>query len=337
METINKDKMDVKRSIEEIMDKYTLEEVKAYFQSLDSEILKRELFERMSKDLDEDHLKCPFCGSQKVHKSGKTPQGVQRYKCECKKTFILKYNTLMYHTRLSCNQWDIMIRSTLNNDSLTKMASLVGISATSAFYNRHKILYVLVQIMNEDILLDEAELDDTFLTYEQEGYVKQGKKGISEDKIGIACAIDIHDNIVLSVADRGRPKSKTLIEIFNGRITEGMKIISDSQRSYHALMKQLKVEWKKIPSRKKEVEGYTLDRVNNLHDEIKTFFRGKRGVATHYLQGYLALFQYRRKNPLYLNVEICRSLFYRLNCIKTTLRNKDICVGVNIYRTFYKF
>ena len=73
METINKDKMDVKRSIEEIMDKYTLEEVKAYFQSLDSEILKRELFERMSKDLDEDHLKCPFCGSQKVHKSGKTP------------------------------------------------------------------------------------------------------------------------------------------------------------------------------------------------------------------------------------------------------------------------
>lgn len=55
------------------------------------------------------------------------------------------------------------------------------------FYNRHKMVYVLVQIMNENILLDEAELDDTFLTYEQEGYVKQGKKGISEDKIEIAC------------------------------------------------------------------------------------------------------------------------------------------------------
>lgn len=51
-----------------MMDKYSLEEVKAYFQSLDSEILKRELFEHMSKDPNKDHLKCPFCGSQKVHK-----------------------------------------------------------------------------------------------------------------------------------------------------------------------------------------------------------------------------------------------------------------------------
>ena len=158
---------------------------------------------------------------------------------------------------------------------------------------------------------------------------------IDEDKIGIACAIDIHDNIVLSVADRGRPTSKTLIEIFDKTMTHGMKIISGSQRSYHPLMKHLQADWKKIPSRKQEIEGYTLDRVNKLHEQIKTFFRGKRNVATHYLQGYLALFQYKRKHPLYLDNHICRSLFYQLNCIKTALRNKDICSGVNIYRTFY--
>ena len=42
----------------------------------------------------------------------------------------------------------------------------------------HKILYVLVQIMNEDILLDKAELDETYLTFEQEGYVRK-EKGVS--------------------------------------------------------------------------------------------------------------------------------------------------------------
>ena len=115
----------------------------------------------------------------------------------------------------------------------------------------------------------------------------------------------------------------------------GIKIISVIQICYHTLILNIQADWKKIPSRKQEIEGYTLDRVNKIHEQIKTFFRGKRNVATHYLQGYLALFQYKRKHPLYLDNHICRSLFYQLNCIKTALRNKDICNGVNIYRTFY--
>lgn len=57
-------------------------------------------------------------------------------------------------------------------------------------------------------------------------------------------------------------------------MNHGMRIISDSQRSYHPLMKHLQAEWKKIPSRKKEIAGYTLERVNKLHDELKGFYVG---------------------------------------------------------------
>lgn len=337
MEQTNKTKMDINKCIADFMEQYAFEDIKDLLQALNNDVFKKELFQYMSKELDEENLKCPYCGSYHVHKNGKTPQGVQRYKCVCKKTFILKHNTLMYYSHLSCEQWNMMLCSTLNNDSLHKMALLTGISVTSAFYCRHKILYVLVQIMNEDILLDEVELDETYLTFEHAGYKKKGKRGISEDKIGIACAIDIHGNTILSVADRGRPTSKTLIKIFDETLTHGIRIISDSQRSYHPLMKHLQAEWKKIPSRKKEIEGYTLNRINDLHEEIKTFFRGKRNVATHYLQGYLALFQYKRKHPLHLDNNICRNIFYRLNCIKTALRNRNICSGVNVYRTFYSF
>lgn len=92
------------------------------------------------------------------------------------------------------------------------------------------------------------------------------------------------------MADRGKLTAKTLIEIFDKTMTHDMKIISDSQRSYHPLMKHLQADWKKIPSRKKEIGGYMLDRINKLHEQVKTFFRGKRKVATHYLQGYLSLF-----------------------------------------------
>lgn len=297
MKQAKKSEMDVKKRVEEIMEQYSLEDIQKFYHELDQQIRDTELLEFMCKELDEKHLSCPYCGCSRVHKNGKTPQGVQRYKCKCKKTFILRHNALMYHSHLSKEQWNIMLGSTLNNDSLKKMASLANISITSAFYCRHKILYILVQIMNEDILSDQAELDETYITFEQEGNERKGKRGISEYKIGIACAIDIHDNIVLSVADRGRPTSKTLIEIFDKTLTHGMKIISDSQRSYHPLMKHLNAEWKKIPTRKKEVEGTTLGRINKLHNDIKCFLQGKRNVAAHYLQGYLALFQYRRKNP----------------------------------------
>lgn len=102
-------------------------------------------------------------------------------------------------------------------------------------------------------------------------------------------------------------------------------------------MKHLKAEWKKIPLRKKEIDRYTLDRINILHNEIKTFFRSKRNVMTHYLLGYLALFKFKKKEPLYLLDEVLKSLLYCLNCIKTTLRNRDVCQGVNIYRTFYVY
>ena len=57
-------------------------------------------------------------------------------------------------------------------------------------------------------------------------------------------------------------------------------------------MDAFNIKWIKIPSGEKSIDGYTLEMVNPLYDRIKTFFRGKRNVMTHYLQGYFALFQY---------------------------------------------
>lgn len=227
---------------EELFKTYSVNDLKELLALLNNDLLKEELYQFMFKELDGDHICCPYCGSNNVHKRGFTSQGKQRYQCSCKKTFVLECNTLMYGSHLSVSQWKTIICSTLNNDSLAKTAYLAGTSETTAFYCRHKIMFVLVQIMNKDILSDEAELDETYINYQEEGYVRKGKHGISEDKIGIACAIDIHDNTILAVADRGRPTSKTLIEIFDSHIKHGIKVISDSQRSYRPLMKHLEVD-----------------------------------------------------------------------------------------------
>lgn len=280
---------------------------------------------------------CPYCHSTHICKAGKNDKGVQRYKCQdCKRRFLNRTNRLTHWSHLTLEQWTILFHSALNNDHLSKTAKLVGISVVSTFYNKHKLLYVLNKLINSKCLKDKVELDETFMTYQSKGYENQHRHGISDDKIGIDCAIDEEGNYVLHVGDRGRAKSDTLIEVFKPYIEEGSIVVSDSERSYHRLMDALHVDWKKIESGQKEKDGYTLKRVNKLHDRIKAFFRGKRNVMTHYLQGYLALFQYIDLHPIVIGTQRFNQDFFLINRIYSGIRKKDICPGVNLYKTFYK-
>ena len=224
----------------------------------------------------------------------------------------------------------------MNNDYLSKTAKLVGISIVSAFYNRHKLMYVLNELINKKQLSKKIALNETYLTYQAKGFVNQNRRGISKDKIGIACAVDEHGNYVVHTADRGRPTSSTLIDIFKNTIRPGSIVISDSQRSYHQLMDALNIKWVKIPSGEKSKDGYTLEMVNRLHDRIKAFFRGKRNVMTHDLQGYLALFQYSELHTMMIGSKMFQDEFMKINNILSGVRNKDICPEVNLYKMLYE-
>ncbi len=61
----------------------------------------------------------------------------------------------MHWSHLSKEQWEILFYSSLNNDYLSKTAKLVGISIVSAFYNRHKLMYVLNELVNKKAIVKE--------------------------------------------------------------------------------------------------------------------------------------------------------------------------------------
>ena len=61
-------------------------------------------------------------------------------------------------------------------------------------------------------------------------------------------------------------------------------------------MNHLKVTWHKIPSKQKSIGEYTLESINTFHALLKNFMKKYHGVSVKYLQGYLALFEYQRKN-----------------------------------------
>lgn len=92
MEQSKQTNMDIAKHIKKIMGQYSFEDVQKFYHELDKEILNTELLQYMCKERNEHDLTCPYCESHHVHKNGKTPQGVQRYKCHCGKTFILRYN-----------------------------------------------------------------------------------------------------------------------------------------------------------------------------------------------------------------------------------------------------
>lgn len=101
-------------------------------------------------------------------------------------------------------------------------------------------------------------------------------------------------------------------------------------------MDTLNIKWVKIPSGEKSKDGYTLEMVNRLHDRIKAFFRGKRNVMTHYLQGYLALFQYSELHTMMIGSKMFQDEFMKINNILSGIRNKDICPEINLYKTLYE-
>lgn len=111
----------------------------------------------------------------------------------------------MHWSHLSKEQWEILFYSSLNNDYLSKTAKLVNVSIVLAFYNRHKLMYVLNELINKKQLSKKFALDETYLNYQTKGFVNQNRRGINKDKIGIACAIDEDGNYVVHTADRGRP------------------------------------------------------------------------------------------------------------------------------------
>lgn len=267
---------------------------------------------------------CPRCKSIKIKKNGHNKNtGKQMYKCkECNKQFAQTVNTLMHSTKKDASAWMKAIECVLNRDSLSNMAKICGIHRITAFYWRHKILNRIQELVNNDILKEKAEIDETLLPLTFEGIKRSTKRGISDEKFNLSCGIDKFGNIHCIASEAGRITSKSLIRIYKGYVEDGTVLVTDSLRSYHQLVDELDVEWKKIPSGKKEIDGYTLESVNGLHSSIKHFLYQYRGIGAKYAQNYISLFIYQWKNGHISNLRNSIRLFNETFWNTKVTRNK---------------
>lgn len=248
---------------------------------------------------------CPHCGSVHAVKNGHRKDGTQKYKCiDCGKYFVSTSNTIVAGTRRAMSLWERYISCMMDGLSIRETAVRVGIHPSTAFIWRHKILDALQNMLDDVVLSDVVEADETFFNISFKGNHKNSKtfkmprpahhrgedvkvRGISYEKACVPCAIDRNKHSVAVVSNRGRVSAKALHGIYDGKISPTSTIVTDNMNSYKPFAKDNNLNLIQLKGAKSRKGVYNVQTVNNYHSTLKKFMRRFNGVSTKYLNNYL--------------------------------------------------
>lgn len=250
---------------------------------------------------------CPLCNSVHIVKNGHTKSGRQKYYCKnCKKSFSDTTNTIAFHSRKPFKYWISVVSDTLNQIPLRKTAALLGISTTTVFSWRHKILSTLSKYKKstDDKLKSRIETDGFFVSINLKGTkphnmprlskkrTSSAKRGVSNHKVCILTAVDETDRTLIEIAGLG-PENKEMLLQFKERFEEESYLITDSKAAFIEFATTQKMKLDQIPSGfNVSNEGNNIATINGIHAQLRTFLRPYRGVSIRHLQGYLDLFRF---------------------------------------------
>lgn len=189
--------------------------------------------------------------------------------------------------------------------SIRKSAEIVEIDIATSFFLRHKILDCIRSFFGVGSVEGVIEADEVFFAESFKGTKpskmprksrKRGKqvkkRGISNEQVCIATAIDRHGNLIMELLCRGRMKHQQLEKLYDGRIGDNSILCTDSHKSYVQFSKDFSLEHKRI-KRGKHKEGiYHIQHINAVHSKLKKWMNRFNGVATKYISNYMYWFKW---------------------------------------------
>lgn len=243
---------------------------------------------------------CPECGlATTVVKNGKNEKGVQRFFCkQCKVSFTPLSYTFISNSKKTISDWIQYVHCMIEGYSIRKSAEYCNISIRTAFFWRHKILDVLRQKLSRIKLRNIVEADDTFFreSYkgneppDRESYHRgssASKRGISSEQICVSTAVDRDGRVYGKVSARGRANAVQIKKALGKRIDASAILVSDNDSAYKRFARINRFEHVIIQDH--EIKGvYHVNTINSYHSRLKAFIRKFKGVATKYLDNYLA-------------------------------------------------
>ena len=250
---------------------------------------------------------CPHCTSSNVYKRGKQ-RGVQMYKCNnCNKWYSETTGTPLYDIKLK-NKWQSYLSCMEQGMSIKKIAKELEISIQTSFDWRHKILSSLSDFtpkeLSQEIECDELELALSFkgnrnLEREPRKRGTDFKRNTGKDKVTtvqVVTAIERKGEKYLKAVETKRISKDDITRVFEDRLADNSILITDKHPSYKAFAKDNPAIKHKTLLAKDHVEkndkSIHLQRVNNMHKQIRDFLKPFNGVSSKYLQNYLNWYAY---------------------------------------------
>lgn len=265
---------------------------------------------------------CPHCGSVAVVRNGHRADGKQKYRCkDCKSVFVINSVSITSGTRKDFSVWEKFIDCMMNGFPLRKTASICEIHKNTAFIWRHKVLDAL-QNMHKSVVLDGiVEADETFFPISYKGnhkhsktftmprqahkrgaaheyeeidldgqktYVKKkNKRGLSDEKVCVPCAVNRNGQSVAMVGKLGKVSYDCINAAFDNRIKTNSTLCTDKERSYSKFSKNHSLELYQLDTDRSKKGIYNIQHINNYHKRLKDFINRFYGVSTKYLNNYL--------------------------------------------------
>ena len=248
---------------------------------------------------------CVHCGLLDVCKCGHTKSGHQRFRCKgCGKTFTYASRTIFNGAKKELDMYLRYIHCMMRGMTIRESAYECHITKNNSFYLRHKILDALQGMQNSVKLEGIVEADETYFPISFKGnhsksktFVmpreahKRGesakKRGISKEKVCVACAVDGDHKSIAHISNLGRPSVASISAVLGGRIAEYSVLCTDKMNSYVPFAEHEHINVIPLKSTKRVDGIFSIQHINNYHSQLKKFIDRFNGVSTKYLPNYL--------------------------------------------------
>lgn len=252
---------------------------------------------------------CPHCESIQVYKRG-YKNGTQTYSCKnCGKWYRETTGTPLFKIQLK-DKWQAYLGLMEKGHSIKKTAKELGISVQTSFDWRHKALSSLEQFVPKK-LTDTIECDELELSLSNKGdrnldraprkRANDFKRNQIKGKVSTVQVVSAIErdtgNKYFKVVETKRLTKEQISKALDGVISDGSTLITDKHNSYKSYASgNTKIKHKRLLAKDhvdRKDKSIHLQKVNNVHSQVRDFIKPFNGVSSKYLQNYLNWYAYR--------------------------------------------
>ena len=240
--------------------------------------------------------RCPHCTTEGAVIRGRS-NGLRRYCCKgCGKTFNALTGTPLARLRKK-ELWAAFAAGLGDGDTVKGAAARCGVADTTSFRWRHRFL---AAVKADTVKLKGiVEADETYVLTSRKGAKKLERKPRKRGGVAQKRGLSKEQVPILVAADRsGTTFTRVLPDTTAATITTHLAtaiepdalLVTDAAPFFPPVARFLGVTHEALDHKAGERRRGDLhiNTVNSRHERLKTFLHGRRGVATKYLDSYLA-------------------------------------------------